>query len=76
MVENRFPALRLIERYGNLGAIVVAILPAACAAWMIIAHAAELTWLLLALIVAPPIYLLARSYVELVRLMVDMLIPK
>jgi hypothetical protein len=66
----------LIDRYGNLGAIIVAILPAACAAWTVIAYAAGLAWLLFALILAPLIYVLARSYVELVRLMVDMLIPK
>ena len=75
MADN-YPALRLIARYGNLGAILVALFPAACAAWIVFIRAADLTWLFLALILAPVIYLAARSYVELVRLMVDMMIPK
>jgi len=73
---DQYPTIRLIIERGNLLAVVIALLPL-CAA---IAATAGIAWHWLALgaglISGAIIYLLLKSYVELVRVMADMLIPR
>ncbi|MBI4192746.1 MAG: hypothetical protein HY525_19715 [Betaproteobacteria bacterium] len=73
---DQYPIIKLIVERGNVLAVVVALLPL-CAAVAAVAGAA---WHWLALIAGVigglVVYVLLKSYVELVRVMADMLIPK
>ena len=73
---EQYPTIKLIIERGNLLALAIAVLPL-CAA---IAAIAGMPWQWLALaagvVAAMVVYLLLKSYVELVRVMADMLIPK
>jgi len=72
---DQYPAIKLIVERGNLLAVVIALLPFAggLALFSLGTH-----WfaVLAGAIAAAVVYLLMRSYVELVRVMADMLIPK
>jgi len=72
---DQYPTIKLIVERGNLLAIVIALLPLAGG---IAAVVLGMHWLLLiaGAVSAAVVYLLMRSYVELVRVMADMLIPK
>jgi hypothetical protein len=73
---DQYPTIKLIIERGNVLAIAIAVLPL-CAA---LAAIAGMPWHWLAfvagVVAAPVAYLLLKSYVELVRVMADMLIPK
>ena len=73
---DQYPTIRLLIERGNLLAVVIALLPL-CAA---VAAVAGVAWhwlaLIAALIAGAVVYLLLKSYVELVRVMADMLIPR
>lgn len=74
-MAEQYPTLRLLERYGDWLAIAVAATPlvAAIIAFLLGASA----WWVAAGIVAGGFLLLAaRSYIEMIRLMTDMLLPK
>jgi hypothetical protein len=74
-MTSEYPMLRLIERYGAWMAIAAGLLPLAAALWAL--AVGESPWWLLAGIIAAIIAFAAvRSYVELVRVMTDMLLPK
>lgn len=73
--ERDYPAVAFIVKYGGFLAPLAAamyVIVAVLWAWL------EGNFLFLTVLVfaAPIIYLLARSYVELVRLLADMLLPK
>jgi energy-coupling factor transporter transmembrane protein EcfT len=72
---DQYPAIKLIVERGNLLAIVIGLLPFAGG---VVAVVSGMHWLLLiaGAVSAAVVYLLMRSYVELVRVMADMLIPK
>lgn len=72
---DQYPALKLIVERGNLLAAVIAALPLA---GTLAAVALGMHWLFLlaGAVSAAVVYFLMRSYVELVRVMADMLIPK
>jgi hypothetical protein len=68
---DRFPALRLILRYGRAGSAILAVVVALAvlaALWPAIGWPA--------VVLAPPIgafaYLIAKSYVEIVQIVVEM----
>jgi hypothetical protein len=72
---TQYPTLRLLERHGDWIAIVASACPLAAgivaallgaSAWWALAGAAASAFLFIA----------ARSYVEMIRLMTDMLLPK
>jgi hypothetical protein len=70
-----YPTLRFLEKHGGWLATAVgaAAFLAAIAATMLGASA---WWLLAGAVAGALLFLLARSYVEMIRLMTDMLLPK
>ncbi len=72
---SQYPTLRLLERHGDWLAIAVASVPflAAIVAALLGASA---WWLAAGAVAAGFLFIAARSYVEMVRLMTDMLLPK
>ncbi|HEY3917876.1 MAG TPA: hypothetical protein VGL83_08780 [Stellaceae bacterium] len=70
-----YPTLRFLERHGGWLAIAVG-LAALFAGIVAVLLGASLWWLLAGAVAGGALYLLARSYVELIRLMTDMLLPK
>ncbi len=73
---DQYPTIKLVIEHGNLLAAVIGLLPL-CAA---IAAVTGLPWQALVLagaaVAGIVVYVLLKSYVELVRVMADMLIPK
>lgn len=70
-----YPTLRFLEKHGGWLAVAVGV--AALAAGIVaVLLGASPWWLLAGAIAGAALFLLARSYVELIRLMTDMLLPK
>jgi hypothetical protein len=70
-----YPTLRFLEKHGGWLAIAVGIavfFAGIVATWL----GASPWWLLAGAAVGALLFLLARSYIELIRLMTDMLLPK
>ena len=72
---QNFPLLRLLERQGDWIAILIAMALPAFGAWLAWNEAAWM-WLIALSFLGLIVYGFVKSYVELVRLMVDMLLPK
>jgi amino acid transporter len=70
-----YPTLRFLEKHGGWLAIAVGV-AALLAGIVAAALGASPWWLLAGAIAGGLLFLLARSYVELIRLMSDMLLPK
>jgi hypothetical protein len=72
---ERFPVLDLILRFGNPAAVVLAL---AGGALTLIVTWALIGWfaILAAAVVAGLIFVVAKSYVELVTLITEMLVPR
>jgi hypothetical protein len=72
---ERYPVLDLILRYGKIGSLAAAILAAALVAGL---GWAALGWIaiVLALIVGAVVFILAKSYVEIVTIITEMLVPR
>jgi hypothetical protein len=72
---DQYPAIRFIVERGNLLAIVIGILPLLGAVALAVLG---LHWFVLVAgaVAAAVVYFLMRSYVELVRVIADMLLPK
>ncbi len=75
MRVDQYPTIKLIVERGNLLAIVIGLLPLAGA---LVLAAFGIHWLVVVagIVASLVVYFLMRSYVELVRVMADMLIPK
>lgn len=72
---RQYPTLRFLERHGDWIAILASLSPLAAgiiAAWL----GASLWWLLGGAVTGAMLFLVGRSYVEMIRLMTDMLLPK
>jgi hypothetical protein len=71
----QYPTLRFLEKHGGWLAIAVgiAVFLAAIVATLL---GASLWWLLAGAVAGALLFLVARSYIELIRLMTDMLLPK
>lgn len=72
---NQYPILRFLEKHGGwlsiaVGAVVF------LASVVAIALGASLWWLAAGIFGGALLSLVARSYIELIRLMTDMLLPK
>jgi hypothetical protein len=67
--------LHLIGRFGGWLATILGLIPLA-AAIAFAAQGASLWWLAAGVVGAVIVFGVARSYVELVRVMIDMLLPK
>jgi hypothetical protein len=72
---TNYPMLHLLVRFGHAIAAVLAALAAAAGIWAALASGNPL-WAVLGLGVAAVGYGLLMSYVELVKLVMDMLLPK
>jgi hypothetical protein len=72
---NDYPMLHVVMRWGGVVAAVLALMVAACALWAA-AAGGHWVWGAAGVILAGVGYGVALSYVELVRLIVDMLLPK
>jgi amino acid transporter len=70
-----YPTLRFLEKHGGWLAIAVGV-TAFLAGIVAAALGASPWWLLAGAVIGALLFLLARSYVELIRLMTDMLLPK
>ena len=70
-----YPAVAILLRHGRLIAAIVGILPLAAAVWLMVAGAPT-GFAVAAIVAAPLLYLLMLSYVELVAIIADMLLPK
>lgn len=72
---TQYPTLRLLERHGAWLAIIVAATPLiASVVATVLGQSAW--WILAGAGAAGVLFIGARSYVEMVRLMTDMLLPK
>jgi hypothetical protein len=72
---TEYPTLRFLEKHG--GWLSIAVGAAVFLAGVVaIAVGASLWWLPAGALVGVVLFLLARSYIELIRLMTDMLLPK
>ena len=72
---NSYPMLHLIGRFGGWLAVVLALIPIA-GALCVTVLGWSLWWLATGVVAALIVFGVARSYVELVRVMIDMLLPK
>ncbi len=73
--DRPYPAIRLLRRHGNWFALGLGVAPAAAGAWAAVAgHGA--IWLVLGLAAGAFAAFLMKSYVELIRIIADMLLPR
>jgi hypothetical protein len=72
---NDYPMLHFIGRHGGWCAIVAAIVPLIAGGWAVMLGASP-WWLAAGAAAALATFVILRSYVELVRVMIDMLLPK
>ncbi len=70
-----YPAVRLLRRHGNTIAIVFGVVPALAGLWGM-AATGQAGWLAAGIAAGAAIGFLMRSYVELVRIIADMLLPR
>ena len=70
-----YPILRVLERHGGWISLLVALVPVAISIWFVAMGAGQ-WWIAAGLGGGGVIYVLAKSYVELIRVMIDMLLPK
>ena len=68
---ERFPALRLILRFGRLWSLLVALLATSVITWLLVGRFGAAGWLA-PLGSMPFFYFLAKSYVELIQIVVEM----
>jgi type IV secretory pathway VirB2 component (pilin) len=74
-MSPQYPTLRLLERHGAWLAALVALTPLVAAVIALVAGYSP-WWLLAGVAAGAVLFLAARSYVEMIRLMTDMLLPK
>jgi hypothetical protein len=72
---NDYPMLHFIGRHGGWCAIVAAVAPLIAGA-VAVALGQSVWWLAAGIAGAIGLYVVVRSYIELVRVMIDMLLPK
>ena len=73
---EQYPAVAFIVKHAKALAIVISLLPPVGIALLLHAAGCHWAWSALALALLPLTYLIARSYVELVTIITDMLLPK
>lgn len=70
-----YPAIRLLAERGDLLAIVIALAPVCFGIWAVAAGYGWL-WMVVALLAAAVLWLILRSYVEVLRVLSDTLMPR
>lgn len=73
---EQYPAVGFIVRHAKVLAMIMSVLPPVAIALLLHAAGFHWVWSALGLALLPLTYLLARSYVEMVTLIADMLLPK
>lgn len=73
--QPRYPAVQVFLRYGNLIAILAGLAPLAGVAWLVV-EGASAWWIAAGVAAGAFVFLLMRSYAELVTIIADMLLPK
>jgi hypothetical protein len=73
---EQYPAIAFIVKHGKSLTLVIALLPLLVIGLLLPAAGFHWLWSALALAMVPLTYLVARSYVELVAIIADMLLPK
>ena len=68
---DRFPALRLMLRFGRLWSLFVALIATAAVCWLLVALLGPAGWLSI-IVSLPFFYFLAKSYVELIQIVTEM----
>ncbi|MCB2050412.1 MAG: hypothetical protein KDE63_03185 [Novosphingobium sp.] len=68
---ERFPALRLILRYGRLWSLLVALIGTTAVTWLLVTQLGGIGYVAIPLAL-PFFYFLAKSYVELIQIVVEM----
>jgi hypothetical protein len=71
----QYPTLRLLERHGGWLAAVIAAIPLFAGVAATISGQSA-WWILAGIAGSSVLFVAARSYVEMIRLMTDMLLPK
>jgi hypothetical protein len=74
-MAEQYPTLRFLERHGGGLAYAVAATPLIAAIIAVLSGASD-WWIVAGLAAGGFLLLAARSYVEMIRLMTDMLLPK
>lgn len=72
---TNFPAIALLLRHRKAIVVAATLLGPIVGAWLT-ARTMQPDWLVAGLLLAPVLNLLARSYIELVRVISDMLLPQ
>lgn len=70
-----YPAVRLLRRHGAAIAVAFGVVPALAGLWAMLAWGG-IGWLAGGVVVGAAVGFLMRSYVELVRIIADMLLPR
>jgi hypothetical protein len=73
---EQYPAVSFIVKHAKPLALGIALLPPVVIALLLIAIGLHWAWSAVAVALLPLTYLVARSYVELVTIIADMLLPK
>jgi hypothetical protein len=73
---EQYPAVAFIVKHAQPLAVLISLLPPIGIALLLNAAGLDWVWSALALTVLPLTYLIARSYVEIVAIIADMLLPK
>jgi hypothetical protein len=73
---EHYPAVAFVVKHAKPLAFLLSLLPPVVIALVLHAAGFAWTWSVLALALLPLTYLIARSYVELVTIIADMLLPK
>ena len=72
---NSYPMMHFIGRFGGWLAVLLALIPLVAGIW-VAALGWSPWWIAAGVVTAGIVFGAARSYVELVRVMIDMLLPK
>lgn len=73
---EQYPAVAFVVKYGKQLALLCGLLPPLIACLALYAANAHWLWSLLALATMPITYLMAKTAVEMVAVVADMLLPK
>lgn len=74
-IQPSYPTVQFLIRHGDFVAVALGALPALAGLVAVIAGCSA-WWLVAGLVAAPVVYLFARCFVELVRIIGDTLLPR
>lgn len=71
----KYPFINFLLNHGHAFAVAVALLPVAAGLWLAYGGLGWI-WILGGILLAAVLYVIAKTYVELVAIIADMLLPK